>query len=118
MADEGLYAGCARTADGLVFWEQAARGEDPGVVYAMASKAATDVLFFYLDPEITGDPRELDLPVSVQDMPRRRRRPSPGRHDLGRGGRGGRTHQLLAGPGELSAADRLPWNCSSRPITR
>ena len=49
MADEGLYAGCARTADGLVFWEQAARGEDPGVVYAMASKAATDVL--YTDPD-------------------------------------------------------------------
>ena len=66
-SDQG-YAGCARTADGIVFWEKAAPEEDPGVVYVMVSKAETDVLLFYSGPTITGDPRTLDLPVPVRDL--------------------------------------------------
>lgn len=66
-ADNG-YAGCVKTSDGQVFWEKAVPEEDPGVVYVMVSKGDTDVLLFYSGPRITGDPRKLDLSVSVQDM--------------------------------------------------
>ena len=68
LARTESYAGCVGTADGMVFWEAEAPGEDPGVVYVLASKADTDVLFFYSGPAITGDPRELDMPISVADL--------------------------------------------------
>lgn len=65
--DQGV-SGCARTADGLVAWEEAVPEEDPGVVYVFVSRGRTDVLLFSSGPAITGDPRQLDLPVTVDDM--------------------------------------------------
>ena len=62
------YAGCEETVDGIVFWENQTPGEDPGVVYVMASKGDTDVLFFYVGPAITGDPQDQELPIPVEDM--------------------------------------------------
>ncbi len=43
-------------------------GEHPGVVYVFVSRGRTDVLLFSSGPAITGRPRQLDLPVPVDDM--------------------------------------------------
>jgi hypothetical protein len=61
-------SGCEESVDGLVAWEQATPDEDPGVVYVLVAKGRTDVLLYSSGSPITGDPRRLDLPVSVQDM--------------------------------------------------
>jgi len=60
--------GCAETDDGLLFWEGEAPESDPGVVYVQVSKGETDVLLFYSGPRITADPRELELPISVESL--------------------------------------------------
>lgn len=65
--NEGL-AGCVKTADGMVLWEDETPEEDPGVVYVLASKRRADVILYYSGPPITGDPRRLDLPISVEEM--------------------------------------------------
>jgi hypothetical protein len=60
-------AGCVTTAEGTLLWETEAPEEDPGVVYvAVEKKARTSVLLFYAGPRITGDPRELDMPVPTE----------------------------------------------------
>ena len=61
-------SGCSHTADGLVAWEEAVPEEDPGVFYVFVSKGGTDVLLFSSGPRISGDPRHLDLPLSVDDL--------------------------------------------------
>ena len=61
-------ATCAAVDSGLLYWEVESPGEDPGVVYLQVAKGRTDVLFFYSGPSITGDPRDVDMPVSVTDM--------------------------------------------------
>jgi hypothetical protein len=67
LLDQGL-TGCKETGYGLLFWEGATPEEDPGVVYLLASKGRTDVLLFSSGKAVTGDPRDLDLPVSVDEM--------------------------------------------------
>jgi hypothetical protein len=64
---EGL-SGCAQIDGGMLFWEGHTPEEDPGVVYVQVSKGTTDVMVFYYGPTITDDPRELDMPISVEDM--------------------------------------------------
>ena len=66
-AEHGV-SGCAETRDGLLAWEAATPEEDPGVVYVLASKGGTDVVLVLSGLEISGDPRELDLPVAVEDL--------------------------------------------------
>jgi hypothetical protein len=61
-------SGCAQLHDGLLFWEAHTPEEDPGVVYVQVAKGDTDVVLFYAGPDITGDPRDLDMPISVEDM--------------------------------------------------
>lgn len=56
-------AGCTVTDQGVLMWEDETPEEDPGVVYLVVDKGETAALVFYAGPSITGDPRELDLPV-------------------------------------------------------
>ena len=59
-------AGCVATDQGTLMWEDEAPEEDPGVVYVVVDKGETAALVFYAGPPITGDPRELDLPISTE----------------------------------------------------
>lgn len=65
--DENI-SGCEEVQDGVLFWQDVEPHEDPGVVYLAMSMADTDVVFFQSGPDIDKDPRELDLPVSVDKM--------------------------------------------------
>ncbi len=58
-------SGCVRTGRGVLMWENEAPEEDPGVVYVLVDKGDTAALVFYAGPSITGDPRELDMPIST-----------------------------------------------------
>ena len=60
--------GCAETHGGVLLWEKQAPEEDPGVVYVILPKDKGAVLMFYSGPDITKDPRELDLPISVDTL--------------------------------------------------
>lgn len=64
---EGL-GGCVETGDGVLMWELETPEEDPGVVYVVVPKGDGAVLMFGSGTAITGDPRELDLPISVAEM--------------------------------------------------
>ncbi|NHC24355.1 hypothetical protein G6553_14390 [Nocardioides sp. IC4_145] len=61
-------AGCVETDQGMLMWEDVAPESDPGVVYVSVDKGDTTALLFYAGPPITGDPRELDMPVSTDDL--------------------------------------------------
>ena len=60
--------GCAQVDGGVLFWEEEAPEEDPGVVYLVSPKEKGTVLVFYAGPTITKDPRDLDLPIPVDDL--------------------------------------------------
>lgn len=60
--------GCAVTEQGTLMWEAVAPEEDPGVVYVAVDKGDAAALLFYAGPAITDDPRELDLPISTDDL--------------------------------------------------
>lgn len=66
-ATEGL-AGCEQTDRGTLMWEDEAPEADPGVVYLVVPKGDAHVLVFYAGPAITGDPRDLDLPIDVDTL--------------------------------------------------
>lgn len=59
-------AGCVTTDQGTLMWEDEVPEEDPGVVYVLVDKGETAALVFYAGPPITGDPRELDMPISTE----------------------------------------------------
>jgi hypothetical protein len=61
-------AGCVKTDQGVLMWEDVAPESDPGVVYVVADKDDSSALLFYAGPTITGDPRELDMPISTDDL--------------------------------------------------
>lgn len=62
-------AGCEETARGVLTWEKAAPESDPGGIYLITDKDdGAAVLIFFSGPDITGDPRELDLPVTVDEL--------------------------------------------------
>jgi hypothetical protein len=61
-------AGCVETEQGMLMWEDVAPESDPGVVYVVVDKGDTTALLFYAGPTITGDPRELDMPISTDDL--------------------------------------------------
>lgn len=61
-------SGCAPVDGGVLAWEKQEPEEDPGVVYLVVPKGAATVLLHYAGPDITGDPRKLDLPISVDDL--------------------------------------------------
>lgn len=59
-------AGCITTDQGTLMWEDETPKEDPGVVYVFVDKGETGALLFYSGPSITGDPRELRMPISTE----------------------------------------------------
>lgn len=61
-------AGCLETDQGMLMWEEVAPESDPGVVYVVVDKGDTTALLFYAGPTITGDPRELNMPISTDDL--------------------------------------------------
>jgi hypothetical protein len=67
-AEQVDRGGCVTTDRGTVIWEAEAPEEDPGNVGVAVTKGGTTVLVFQSGPAITGDPRTLDLPISVADM--------------------------------------------------
>ena len=60
--------GCAEIQDASLRWDTGDPEEDPGSVTVLHRSGATAVVALYAGPMITGDPRELDLPVSVDDL--------------------------------------------------
>jgi hypothetical protein len=65
-AEESQFlAGCVSTDRGVLAWEKETPEEDPGVVYVVADKGRSAALLFYAGPSITGDPRELNMPLSA-----------------------------------------------------
>lgn len=60
--------GCGETEDGVIMWQLEEPEEDPGVTYVVVPRGDSEVLMFTSGPSITGDPRDLDLPVSVATM--------------------------------------------------
>lgn len=65
---QDFYDGCVATGGGVLFWQKETPEEDPGVVYVVLRKGASTVLLFQSGPLVTGDPRRLDLRISVKDM--------------------------------------------------
>lgn len=62
------YDGCAPVEDGLLLWQEEEPEEDPGTLTLVVEKDGSVVLVGYAGPTITGDPRELDLPIDVDDL--------------------------------------------------
>lgn len=64
--DDGF---CADLGDGITLtWDELAPEADPGLIVIVAELDDHTVVLRYSGPEITGDPRDLDLPVSVETM--------------------------------------------------
>jgi hypothetical protein len=61
-------SGCVAVDGGVLAWEKQVPEEDPGVVYLVVPKGNAVVLLYYAGPDITGDPRKLDMPISVDDL--------------------------------------------------
>lgn len=61
-----LSDSCADLSDGILLtWDLESPEEDPGLVVLYAEKEDATVAIRYSGPIITGDPRDLDLPVPV-----------------------------------------------------
>lgn len=60
--------GCERTDDGVLIWHDGTPEEDPGTVTVIVEKDETTVLIGYTGPEVTDDPRDLELPISVDTL--------------------------------------------------
>ncbi|GAA1159153.1 hypothetical protein [Nocardioides aquiterrae] len=64
--DDGF---CADLGDGVrLAWDELAPEEDPGLVVVVAELDTHTVVLRYSGPAITGDPRDLDLPIPVDTM--------------------------------------------------
>lgn len=61
-------AGCVETDRGVLLWVDEEPEEDPGLLYVIAEKGESAALLLYAGPKITGDPRELDLPIPVETL--------------------------------------------------
>jgi hypothetical protein len=70
--DESFFDECVDlTHDGhelVLAWQELEPEEDPGVVYVIERRDDEAVLARYSGASITGDPRELDLGVTVDQM--------------------------------------------------
>jgi hypothetical protein len=60
---------CADLGDGITLtWDELAPQEDPGLVVVIAELDTHTVVLRYSGPHITGDPRDLGLPISVDTL--------------------------------------------------
>lgn len=60
--------GCASVDEATLSWEEVEPEEDPGVVLLALPKDGATVVVYQAGADIEGDPRELDLAISVEDM--------------------------------------------------
>lgn len=66
FCDDGL---CADLGTGITLsWDELSPEEDPGLVVITARVGGHTVVLRYSGPEIDGDPRNLDLPVSIDTL--------------------------------------------------
>jgi hypothetical protein len=66
---ESFFDDCQEVVDGVTLaWQEEQPEEDPGVVYLFADRGAATVALYQASTPITGDPRQVDLPVSVDAM--------------------------------------------------
>lgn len=66
---EDADATCAEIDDGVLVWDEAVAESDPGNVVVVVEKQGSVVAVVQSGPEeITGDPRDLDLAITVEDM--------------------------------------------------
>lgn len=62
-------SGCETLEDGVVLqWEEQVPEEDPGTVIVVVPRDEGAVALFQAGQDITGDPRELDLRIPVDEM--------------------------------------------------
>lgn len=59
---------CVEVEGGVLAWQEQDPEEDPGGVYVVLTKGETHVGLFQSSEPVTGDPREMDLRISVEDM--------------------------------------------------
>lgn len=62
--------GCDQTDEGVLVWQDEEPEEDPGFLYVLVEKDGTTVVVGYGGPTLTQgkDPRDLDLPISVDTL--------------------------------------------------
>ncbi|MBE7325466.1 hypothetical protein IEQ44_12465 [Nocardioides sp. Y6] len=60
--------GCEHTDDGMLIWEDLTPEEDPGTLTVIVEKEGATVLVGYAGPTITDDPRQMELPISVDTL--------------------------------------------------
>jgi len=70
---DGTEDGCATSLqdDGstLIYtWEEVAPEEDPGYIWVLVQRADETVAVLQAGPNVTSDPQDMDLQVSVDDM--------------------------------------------------
>ncbi len=64
--EDGL---CADLGDGITLaWDEVVPEEDPGLVMVIAELDTHTVVLRYSGPDITGDPRDVGLPISVDTL--------------------------------------------------
>ncbi len=97
-AHSDVLDGCVDTAgpDGtrsILLWQDREPEEDPGIIDVLSVRPEADVWAGYdQDVEVTGDPRDLDLPLPAEDLLAAVSDPSVG---------------LVASPEQLQAGDAL-----------
>lgn len=71
-ADESFFDECVdfthNGEDLVLAWQELEPEEDPGVVFVIDRRDGEDVLTDYSGVSITGDPRELDLGITIEQM--------------------------------------------------
>lgn len=59
---------CVEIEGGVLAWQERDPEEDPGGVYVVVTKGDAHVALFQSTEPVTGDPREMDLRITVEDM--------------------------------------------------
>lgn len=73
-ADESFFDACVELGEDpsggrlLLGWQEEEPEEDPGVVYVIDRRDGEDVVARYTGAVVSGDPRELDLGISLDEM--------------------------------------------------
>ncbi len=67
--DNDYLTGCREIAAGVVLqWQEQVPEEDPGTLNLIVTKDDVTVVMYQSSAPITGDPRRIDLPISVDAM--------------------------------------------------
>ncbi len=67
-ADIQDLTGCDRADGGSLLWQKQEPEEDAGFIYAAISRGDTTVVVYQAGPTVNGDPRDKDMPISIEDM--------------------------------------------------